>query len=130
MDKVFNDAFSEFNTHRGFDDDFTRIFGETKITNNLNFDLQNEQDKFIVTLQLPNIQKNNVDVKLDNQRLTVSGDVKEQIEETNDNGKQYREHYSKFTRSLMLPAKVKQSSLKTKFEDNKLVITIMKEGSV
>jgi HSP20 family molecular chaperone IbpA len=68
MDKVFNDAFSEFNTHRGFDDDFTRIFGETKITNNLNFDLQNEQDKFIVTLQLPNIQKNNVDVKLDNQR--------------------------------------------------------------
>lgn len=108
MDKAFDEAFAEFNMHPGFNDDFTSIFGSSKITNNLNLNLQNEPDRFKITLKLPNSQKNNINVKLDGQKLTVYGDVKEQNEESNDFGKQYREYSSKFSRSMILPEKVKK----------------------
>lgn len=126
MDKVFDDAFSEFSMHPGINNDFNTIFGSTKATNNLNLDLQNAPDKFTVTLRLPNSQKSNVNVELKGQRLTVSGDVKEKIEESNDFGGQYREYTSKFTRSIILPEKVKEDSLATKFDKDKLIITVSK----
>lgn len=129
MDKVFDDAFSEFNVRSGFDNDIENIFGSSKLTNNLNLNLEDETDKFTITLKLPNTHKNNIDVKLDGQRLVVSGDMKEQIEESSDYGKQYREYSSKFTRSMILPKKVKENTLSTKFEKDKLVITILKEDT-
>lgn len=130
MDKVFNDAFSEFNIRPGFDDDFANIFGHSKFSNNLNMDLQNDPDKFIVTLKIPNSKEKNLDIKLNGQRLTIAGDIKEQIEESNDSGKQYREYSSNFTRSILLPEKVIENSLTSKFAQDKLIITILKEGTV
>lgn len=129
IDKVFDDAFSEFNIKSGIDDDFSNIFGRSKFKNNLDLELQNEPEKLTVTLRLPNSQKNNVQVKLDGQKLTVFGDMKEQIEESTDYGKQYREFSSKFSRSIVLPGKVNENTLSTKFKNDKLIITVQKNES-
>lgn len=129
MDKTFDNAFAEFNMHSGFNDDFINIFESSKTTDDLNFTLQDKNDEFTITLKLPDSQKNNVNVKLEGQKLIVSGDVKKQIEESNDSGRQYREYSSVFSRSIILPEKVKENSLTTKFENENLVITILKEGA-
>lgn len=126
MNKLFDSAFSKIYMDDNVSKDFLNVFGETKISNNLNFDIKNEIDRFIVTIKLPNAYSKDVDVKINDQRLTISGDIKEQIRETNSNGEIMKSYSSKFTRSILLPEKVDSNSLTKVFQDGKLTIMINK----
>ena len=77
-------------------------------------------------MNLPNAQKNDVDVKVQDQRLTISGRVSEQIETKGKQSSEFKQFTSNFTRSIILPSKVKPETLKTNFTDNKLKVTIDK----
>lgn len=126
MNKLFDSAFSKIYMDDNVSKDFLNVFGETKISNNLNFDIKNEIDRFVVTIKLPNAYSKDVDVKINDQRLTISGDIKEQIKETNSNGEIIKSYSSKFTRSILLPEKVDSNSLTKVFQDGKLTIIVNK----
>lgn len=127
MDKLFDDSFSRLQMNNNFEDEFN-IFGNKKAINSLN--LKNDSGFFTVTMQLPKAHQNNVNVKLDGQRLTVSGDVNEQVENSDKNMKQIKQFSSRFTKSIILPEQVKENSLTTEIKDNILTIKILKASVV
>ena len=67
----------------------------------------NEKNLVTATFELPGLQKDDVQIDVHNNRLTVSAEAK-QSEEFEEHGYAVRERrYGKFSRTLQLPAGVK-----------------------
>ena len=88
-----------------------------------------ETDKeYIVNFDLPGVDKNDVDVELVGQRLTVSGERKESNEEKSAT-KYFSESYQgSFIRSFDLPSEVSEDKIDAKFKNGVLNIKIPKSG--
>lgn len=89
-------------------------------------DISETGDQFLVSVELPGMKKEDIDVSLDNGQLTISGERK--FEEKED-GKRYHRvetHYGTFSRSFQLPDNVDEESITATYENGLLNITIDK----
>ncbi len=86
-----------------------------------------EDDKaYYVEVDLPGVKKEDVDINVEDNVLTVTGERKQE-EETKD--KEYyrlESRYGKFSRSFTLPQKVDVNKISAKSEDGVLEIVIPK----
>jgi HSP20 family protein len=89
-------------------------------------DLYEDKDNFIVTLELPGMKKNEIDISLHDGVLTVSGERKDEREQTE--GKTFRSerYFGKFQRSLTLPTAVDANKVKASYKDGVLSISLPK----
>ncbi|KAF8153289.1 small heat shock protein [Crassisporium funariophilum] len=91
-------------------------------------DLHEDTEKNLVTaaFEFPGVSKENVQIDVDNGRLTVSAETK-QSNERDENGYAVRErHYGKFSRTLQLPQGVKDDEIKAAMENGVLTVTFPK----
>lgn len=90
--------------------------------------LDEQDDKYIVTLVVKDANKNNLNVNIDGDRLTVSGQQVQNNTQTDENGNTVFEGQmnASFSRSITLPGPVKPDSIHTQIHDNMLEITIAK----
>ncbi len=121
MDSFFGNSLS------GFDSSFPNMksfsFGGSL---SQNFDLKDEGDKYVVTLELPGLDDTNVDVSVEGQSLRISGNM-EQKDETKKDQAFFQSHQSQhFERYLTLPGPVKSETLRVDYEDTTLKISIEK----
>jgi HSP20 family protein len=89
-------------------------------------DISETEKQFLIDVELPGVNKDDIEVNLENGRLTISGERKFESEE---NGKQYHRvesHYGSFTRSFQLPENVDDKSISASYKDGILNITIDK----
>ena len=91
-------------------------------------DIREDGDHFYVEAELPGFKKEEVDITLENQTLTIAAERKS---ETNDGEKQgdwlLRERrYSRFLRSFTLPPTVDDQKVDAKLNDGVLTITLNK----
>ncbi len=86
----------------------------------------NETDKsYVVTMEMPGVSKDKVDVSLEGDRLTISG---ERVEKLEDEGLLRREiREEKFSRSFVLDGKIDREKIKAKIESGILTITLPKK---
>lgn len=92
-------------------------------------DIREDQDHFYVEAELPGFKKEEVDITLENQTLTISGQRKEETKP--ENGKKgelllHERRYSRFLRSFTLPPTVDEQSVNAKLTDGLLTITLNK----
>ena len=96
-------------------------------------DIREDQDHFYVEAELPGFKKDEIDITLENQTLTIAAERKS--EATNGNGGQngakgewlLRERrYSRFLRSFTLPPTVDDQKVDAKLNDGVLTITLNK----
>ncbi len=122
MDRMFNNAFSRFNSSP----DFQHLFREGFTTPEM--DVQEDDNKYTVIVNLPGSGKDNVSVNLNGQTLTVKGEQKfEKIDKDGQGNIIFQERRSgAFQRSITLPGLVKQAGMKTDIENGVLTITIPK----
>jgi HSP20 family protein len=67
-------------------------------------------NELMATIELPGLNKENVNIDVHNDRLTISGETESAQSETSEGGYSVRERsYGKFTRSLPLPRGTKVS---------------------
>ncbi|PPQ68799.1 hypothetical protein CVT26_001714 [Gymnopilus dilepis] len=86
----------------------------------------NEKNLVTATFELPGLQKDDVQIDVHNNRLTVSAEAK-QSEEFEEHGYAVRERrYGKFSRTLQLPAGVKSEEIKATMEHGVLTVTFPK----
>jgi HSP20 family protein len=92
-------------------------------------DVREDADHIFVDAELPGFKKDEVDINLENQMLTISAEHKESKED-NTNGKGdwlLRERrYSRFQRSFTLPPTVDPQSVQAKLNDGVLTVTLNK----
>jgi len=93
-------------------------------------DIHEEKDKFIISAELPGVDKNEVKVSVDNGYLTISGDKKEEkTESKEEHGRQIRRserRYGEFSRSFRLPSTCDQDKIQAKFDNGVLSLNVPK----
>ncbi|KDR70016.1 hypothetical protein GALMADRAFT_901156 [Galerina marginata CBS 339.88] len=93
-------------------------------------DLHEDAEKNLVTatFELPGLVKDNVQIDIQNNRLTVSAEAK-QADEFNEHGYAVRERrFGKFSRTLQLPAGVKDDEIKASMENGVLSVSFPKSA--
>ena len=92
-------------------------------------DIREDADHFYVEAELPGFRKDDVDITLENQTLTISAERREDTKQ--GNGKKgelllHERRYSRFLRSFTLPPTVDEQSVNAKLNDGVLTITLNK----
>ncbi len=89
----------------------------------MNLRVTDEGKEIVITGDVPNAVKDNLDVVLHQNNVIVSGETKS----VNQNNKTGEYHWSKFTRACSLPVKVKSEQAKVNYENGKLIIRVPKD---
>jgi HSP20 family protein len=121
-------------TQRDFDVALNRFFSGRDVPQNgggwapYGVDVREDADHLYVEAELPGFKKEEVDVTLENQTLTISAERKA---EKTDGEKQgdwlLRERrYSRFLRSFTLPQTINEQKVDAKLNDGVLTITLNK----
>jgi HSP20 family protein len=89
-------------------------------------EVSDTKDAVVVKAQVPGISKENIQVSITDDVLTLKGEMKE--EETKEEKNYYRRefHYGAFSRSVALPTAVQADKATAQMKDGVLHITIPK----
>ena len=90
------------------------------------FDVKETKDAFIFKADVPGIEAKNLDVKLAQNRLTVSGSREEEKRQKGDTYYTYERSYGSFSRSFTLPEEVDAEKISADMKDGVLTITVPK----
>ena len=128
---VRHTPFDQELSNRRFTDLLDDFFNEA-VTSSNNFmpglDVSETDDQFQVNVELPGMKKEDIDVSLENNRLTVSGERSFEKEHDKNGTKYHRveSRYGAFERSVQLPDNVDAESIEAAYEDGILKISIDK----
>jgi len=93
-------------------------------------DIREDQDHFYVEAELPGFKKEEVDITLENQTLTIAAERKSENKQGGDGQKAelllHERRYTRFLRSFTLPPTVNEQSVTAKLNDGVLRITLNK----
>jgi HSP20 family protein len=93
-------------------------------------DVYDDKNNLVVTLEVPGMKKEEIDISLHDGMLTVSGERKDEREQTEGQAFRSERYFGKFQRSLSLPAAVEGNKVKASYKDGILTITLPKaEGA-
>lgn len=89
-------------------------------------DLYDDKDSFVVSVELPGMKKEDIDLSLHDGVLTISGERRHERE--NKEGETFRSerYFGKFQRSVSLPAVVDSSKVKASYKDGVLTVHLPK----
>ncbi|HOB90394.1 MAG: Hsp20/alpha crystallin family protein [Bacillota bacterium] len=93
-------------------------------------DIEETDNMYVVKADVPGFDKENIDIELSDNVLTISGKVDERSETTDTDGGYVRRErrYGAFRRSFMLPDEVDHDKAKASFKNGVLKIEIPKTG--
>ena len=116
MEQVFGDSFSRFHLH-----------SKNRLTKSPRFDLKEESDRYLVTLDIPGGEPSSLDVNIDGRQLSISIKTEHSNEQKDDNQYYRQERFSgTYQRSITLPGPVKQSAMTSQYKNGVLTITLPK----
>lgn len=89
-------------------------------------DLSETDDAFLIKVDLPGLKKDEITVNVEDHRLMVRGERKEERKEEKENFLRMERSSGSFFRSVTLPPAVKEDAIQAEFKDGVLTITIPK----
>ena len=111
--------------------DFGRT-GQDELTTTGSFvppvDVYEDEHKVILKLEIPGINQDDVDIRLENNTLTVRGERKFEKEEKEENFHRIERHYGSFARSFTLPNTLDPESVTANYENGVLKIELAKRA--
>lgn len=134
----WNNSRNLFRTHndvsRMFDSFFSpELFGEMTFKSSgwlPGMDVSEDKDKFTVTVELPGLNKEDVNITYKEGSLTVEGERKNEDEKKEADYHIVERAYGKFRRSFTLPLPVKEDKIDALFKNGVLTITLPKAEEV
>ncbi len=89
-------------------------------------DIYNEDDKLIVKAEMPGLNRDDIDIRVENGVLTITGEKKKEEEVKEENAYRLERCYGKFSRSFSLPMQVDTRNIKANYKDGILQISLPK----
>jgi len=89
-------------------------------------EMYEKEDKFVVRAELPGMKKEEIDVSVVGNTLTISGERKAETEVKEEDYYRCELCYGKFSRSISLPAAVDAAKVDASYENGILEITLPK----
>jgi HSP20 family protein len=90
-------------------------------------DIYEDEHKLLLKLEVPGINQNDIDVRLENQTLTVKGERKFENEEKEENFHRIERRFGSFVRSFTLPVSVDTATVTAKYDNGVLSIQLAKK---
>ena len=90
-------------------------------------DIYETENEIVVTAELPGVKEEDIEVKIEDNTLTLRGDRKLEKEVKEENYHRIERAYGSFHRSFSLPHYVNQEKIKAESEDGILKITLPKK---
>ena len=107
----------------------------TSLTSTFNFkpffsrmtvDMKETENEIIINAEIPNIDKSNLDVEINNNVLTISAERKEETSNSTTKSHISEISYGKILRSIILPTKVDKDKIKAQYVNGVLKIALPK----
>jgi HSP20 family protein len=89
-------------------------------------DIFETKDDFVISAELPGLQKEDLSLTLEDHTLTLKGEKKEEAVEEKENYDIRERRFGKFSRSFVMPDAIRPESIKTKYKDGLLRVSIPK----
>ena len=115
---------------RLFDDAFTRPINMGTVSTMPAIDMYQNEDDLIVKAVMPGLTKEDVDITVTEDVLTLRGEFKSNEDDAGANYHLREQRYGVFERSLRLPTDVEIDKAKAEFENGILTITLPKAEAV
>ena len=115
IDRIFENPFDLVAPGRSFFEGWTP-----------SVDMYEDKDKITLRAELPGMRKEDIEVSLDGNNLTISGERKE--EEEHKEGEMYRSerYFGRFQRSITLPTPADPNKIQASYKDGVLTVTCPK----
>jgi HSP20 family protein len=91
-------------------------------------DIYEDEHNITLKLEAPGIDEKDIDVRIDNNTLTVHGERKIEKEEKEENFRRIERQYGSFTRSFTLPSSVDVSQVSADYAQGVLNIKLAKKA--
>lgn len=90
-------------------------------------DVSETDSHYHVHVSLPGMKKEDINIDLQDRRLTISGERKEEAEDKDKKHLVRETRYGRFERSVVLPDNINQDKIDARFEDGILKMDIEKK---
>jgi HSP20 family protein len=116
MNRLFRDSYSE-----GQEALTTSSFAPA-------VDVYEDEHNVTLKIEVPGIEEKDIDVRIENNTLTVTGERKFEKEEKEENYRRVERQYGSFTRSFTLPNTVDHEKVQANYDKGVLKITLAKKA--
>jgi HSP20 family protein len=91
-------------------------------------DIYEDEHTIAVKMEVPGIDEKDIDVRIENNTLTVHGERKMEKEEKEENFRRVERQYGSFTRSFTLPSSVDTGQVSAHYDKGVLRINLAKKA--
>src|ERR1700683_3391820 len=91
-------------------------------------DVYEDEHNFTLKIEVPGIDEKDIDVRLENNTLTVHGERKIEKEEKEENYRRVERNYGSFTRTFTLPTTVDSEKVLANYDKGVLKIALPKKA--
>jgi HSP20 family protein len=91
-------------------------------------DVYEDEHKVALKIEVPGIEEKDIDVRVENNTLTVHGERKIEKEEKDENYRRVERQYGSFTRTFTLPTTVDTENVSAIYDKGVLKITLPKKA--
>lgn len=108
-----------------FGDDFlTNGSGRTTRGTDLAIDVYEQGGNTVAEMNVPGIDPENIDVSIDQNRLTISGSYEDKSEDEDKNYTYRERRYGQFSRTIRLPQSVDENEASASYNNGVLKVTL------
>jgi HSP20 family protein len=115
IDRIFEDWTRALNNNNGFA---------------LALDVHETADAYTINADVPGVNGENIDIRLQDDVLTISAENSYENQEERGNALLKERRYGKFSRSLRFPVHVKSDAVEANFDNGVLTVTVPKAEEV
>lgn len=114
---------------RLFEDAFTRLLSEPRTGRPWSpaVDVYETPDELVLTADLPGVESKDIDVRVENQTVTIAGERKFAKEEDNRGYHRIERGYGNFMRSFAVPNTFDTEHIEANFRDGVLTVKLPKK---
>jgi HSP20 family protein len=91
-------------------------------------DVYEDEHNITLKIEVPGIDEKDIDVRIENNTLTVHGERKFEKEEKEENYRRVERQYGSFTRTFSLPNTVNQESVQADYDKGVLKVKLAKKA--
>ncbi len=114
---------------RLFEDAFTRMMTEPRANRPWSpaVDIYETENELVLKADLPDVDLKDIDVRVENQTLTISGERKFESEDSGKGYHRIERSYGSFTRSFAVPNTFDTDKISAGFKNGVLTVTLPKK---
>ncbi|MDD3807322.1 MAG: Hsp20/alpha crystallin family protein [Candidatus Marinimicrobia bacterium] len=116
--------------HDLVDDFFESFLNSFSTMSNLNWtpsvDLEETKNDYIIHAEIPGVEKKDIEISVENDVLTISGEKKERVQSKESNYLVSEIMTGKFSRSFRLPSQINADKIEAKWDNGVLTVKIPK----